>query len=179
MSDVAGDPSASNGTASSGTVEHIFLAPTGTAEPTAVDEAEVEAGKGLRGDRYANGTGTFSSSIKPGRHVTLIESEAIEAVRREHGLDVSASDPRRNVVTSGVRLNDLVGVRFSVGDVVLQGIRLCEPCDHLERISGIEGLKKAFVHRAGLRTEIVRGGRIRVGDQIARVADSVATDLNA
>ena len=144
MSDVAGDLGASSGPASRGKVEQIFLAHTGAAEPTAVLEAEVEAGKGLRGDRYANGTGTFSSSIKPGRHVTLIESEAIEAVRREHGLDVSPSDPRRNVVTSGVRLNDLVGVRFSVGDAVLQGIRLCEPCDHLERLTGIEGLKKAY-----------------------------------
>jgi MOSC domain-containing protein YiiM len=167
---VSGDPGASSGLASSGLVEGIFIAPTPAAAPTALEEAEVEAGKGLRGDRYATGTGTFSATTKPGRHVTLIESEAIEAVRREHGLDISAGDPRRNVVTSGVRLNDLVGVRFSIGDVVLQGIRLCEPCDHLERLTGIEGLKEAFLHRAGLRTEIVRGGRIRVGDRIERVA---------
>src|SRR4051812_2069387 len=93
----------------------------------AVDEVRAVEGAGLDGDRYASRTGTFSDRPGTGRHVTLIEAEAIAAVLRE-GLPFEAAETRRNVVTAGVPLNHLVDREFRVGDVVLRGMRLCEPC---------------------------------------------------
>src|SRR3954464_2991215 len=96
----------------------------------AVDSARVVAGRGLEGDRYFMGRGSFSHWRGTGRALTLVEAEALEDV----GLDFAAS--RRTVVTRGVALNDLVGRRFKVGRVECLGRRLCEPCRHLEKLEG-------------------------------------------
>ena len=80
----------------------------------------------------------------------------------------AAVETRRNVVTRGIALNHLVGKRFRVGEVLLQGIRLCEPCDHLESLTR-PGVRQALLHRGGLRAQILEGGVIRVGDPIAPV----------
>jgi MOSC domain-containing protein YiiM len=136
---------------------------------SAVATATVVEGKGIDGDRYGEGVGSFSDWEGGGRHVTLIEEEALEAIARESKMELSAADARRNLTTRGVALNHLVGRKFRVGAVTLAGIRMCEPCEHMEELSGVAGVRKALVHRGGLRAEVVSGGEIRVGDEISEV----------
>lgn len=142
----------------------IYISPTATALPTAVDFASALAGRGLDGDRYAVGCGTFSNRPER-RDVTLIEAEEIERFSRESGHPFDAAMSRRNLLTSGLRLNELVGREFRVGPVLLRGLRLCEPCTHLERVTGLPVLA-GLVHRAGLYAEILNGGELRIGDTI-------------
>ena len=133
---------------------------------TAVAEVAALAGKGLEGDRYAEGRGTFSSRPATGRELTLIESEAVDAAGREYGVALDAGRTRRNVVTAGVPLNHLVGREFSVGPVRLRGVRLAEPCAHMAELAGDPEVRKALVHRGGLRADILSDGVIRVGDEV-------------
>jgi MOSC domain-containing protein YiiM len=125
-------------------------------------------GKGLEGDRYFHGRGTWSPTPGTGRHITLIESEALEALKRESGMDLAPGASRRNLVTRGVPLNHLVNRNFRVGQVVLRGMRLCEPCKHLEELSQ-PGVNSALLHRGGLRAEVIQEGIIRVGDSVEEV----------
>jgi MOSC domain-containing protein YiiM len=137
----------------------------GKAEPMQqVAEAKIVVGRGLEGDRYFLGVGTFSKSPGTGRAVTLIEMETIEALRAKNIL-LEAGEARRNLVTQGVPLNHLVGHTFQVGEVRLCGIRLCEPCSHLEGLTR-EGVLRELLHRGGLRADIVTGGIIRAADAI-------------
>jgi MOSC domain-containing protein YiiM len=131
-----------------------------------IERSEVAAleGKGLEGDRYAEGRGTFSNKPATGRHVTLVEAEALEAVAKT--MDIGFDVTRRNIVTRGVPLNHLVDSHFMVGEVHLRGMRLCEPCSHLSRLASNDELKTAFLHRGGLRAEIIKGGTIHVQDAI-------------
>jgi len=122
-------------------------------------------GQGLEGDRYHARKGTYSPTHGPSREVTLIESEAVEALRRDYEVEFEAGMSRRNIVTRGVPLNHLVGREFRIGEVALRGIRLCEPCGHLEEVSG-RPVRKGLVHRGGLRAQVVTGGTIRPGDPI-------------
>jgi MOSC domain-containing protein YiiM len=101
----------------------------------------------------------------PDREVTLIEAEAIEALPRDEGVAFEASESRRNLVTRGVALNHLVGREFRVGSVPLRGIRLCEPCVHLESLTR-PGVKAGLTHRGGLRAQLLGDGEIRVGDPV-------------
>ncbi|MGH7423278.1 MAG: MOSC domain-containing protein, partial [Candidatus Methylomirabilales bacterium] len=98
-------------------------------------EVRAIPGKGLEGDRYFTQTGTYSKKPRLDREVTLIEVEAIEALAREYKIALEPGAARRNIVTRGVPLNHLVGREFRVGDVTVRGLRLCEPCAHLERLS--------------------------------------------
>ena len=123
-------------------------------------------GVGLDGDRYATRSGSFSARPKPGRQLTLIEAEAIEALEFELGLVLTPGETRRNLVTRGVALNHLVGREFTVGSVRLRGHELCEPCADLARMTGKPQILAGLVHRGGLRAEILEGGPIRVGDLI-------------
>ena len=129
--------------------------------------AEVRAipGKGLEGDRYFRGEGSFSKNPGGGRQVTLVASEMLELLQNEHGIALEAAETRRNLVTKGVLLNDLVGRVFQVGTVRMKGVRLAEPCSHLERLTR-PGVVKGLVHRAGLRADILDEGVLRVGDEI-------------
>jgi MOSC domain-containing protein YiiM len=148
-----------------GTVEFIYIA-SGPAAPThPVNQAHAIPGVGLEGDRYALRSGTFWKPL-PDRELTLIEAEAIEALKREYNFELAPGDARRNVVTRGVALNHLVGHEFQIGDVKIRGIRLCEPCDHLQRLTGREVIK-GLAHRGGLRAQILTPGTIRVGDQVS------------
>ena len=147
-------------------VVSIHIAPAAEAPALSVPEVRAVPGRGLEGDRYFAKAGTYSDRPGTGRQVTLIESEAIEAVAREEGLRIEAGLTRRNVVTRGVSLNDLVGRAFTVGEVRLVGTRLCEPCAHMARLAGEPRVLPAFVHRGGLRADILTEGMIRVGDPI-------------
>ncbi len=147
-----------------GTVESIFIAATAKAPMQAVTQARVIPGVGVEGDRYALRQGTFFKEL-PDRELTLIEAESIEGLKREYQVDLVPSDARRNVVTRGVPLNHLVGKEFRIGNTRIRGIRLCEPCTHLEAVTKLS-LIKGLRHRGGLRAQIVSEGVISVGDAI-------------
>jgi MOSC domain-containing protein YiiM len=147
-----------------GTVVAIHIASKAKELPHAVRRVRALPGRGLDGDRYAAGIGTFSNH-KGQRDVSLIESEAIEAFERESGTSLSAAESRRNVLTRGVRLNDLVGKEFRVGKVRMRGLRLCEPCTHLVRLT-YPGTLRGLVHRGGLYAAILNEGELAVGDSI-------------
>jgi hypothetical protein len=124
------------------------------------------AGRGLEGDRYFAGIGTFSPQPqKPDFEITLIEQEAIAGFVATSGLAFTAADARRNVVTEGIALNDLAGREFSLGEVRIRGIRLCEPCNYLAKQTHPDVLR-GLVHRGGLRAQILSDGVISVGDPI-------------
>ena len=128
--------------------------------------ARAVPGRGLEGDRYFSGTGTFSPHPpRPDFEVTLIERERIEAFARESGLPFTALQARRNLVTGGVDLNALVGREFLVGAVRIRGIRLCEPCNYLARTTHPQVLA-GLVHKGGLRAQILTEGVIRPGDAV-------------
>jgi MOSC domain-containing protein YiiM len=150
---------------SHGHVEAIAIARAAEAPMTLLDEAAAHAGRGLEGDRYFKGAGTFSNPASSGHDLTLIEAEQLEAITLASDHTPTAEDARRNLVTRGIDLNALVGRRFRVGAVECVGRRLCEPCAHLERLTEV-GLLRELVHRGGLRADILSDGRIAVGDEI-------------
>jgi MOSC domain-containing protein YiiM len=130
-----------------------------------VPQVRAVPGRGLEGDRYFNGEGSFSKHPGGGRQVTLVAAEMIALLEQEHGIALDAPDTRRNLVTRGVALNELVGQVFQVGPVRMRGVRLAEPCEHLERLTQ-RGVIKGFVHRAGLRADILDEGILHAGDAI-------------
>jgi hypothetical protein len=141
-----------------GTVAGILIASDAEAALTRVDSVAALPGRGLEGDRYADGRGTFTA---PGRgyELTLVEADVLDAI------ELSWEDARRNIVTSGISLNALVGERFHVGAVTCVGRRLAEPCSHLEKLAR-PGLLRPLVHRGGLRADILTAGTISIGDKI-------------
>lgn len=142
----------------------IFIASAARQPMTSVEAVRAVPGRGLEGDRYFNQQGTFWKA-DPAFEITLIEEEALVALKRDYGLDLAPGNARRNIVTRGAALNHLVGREFKVGSVVLRGIRLCEPCGHLEKIAGIK-LIKGLRHRGGLRAQVLSAGEIRNGDPL-------------
>jgi hypothetical protein len=144
-----------------GTVAAILITAHAEAPLSRVDEAEALAGRGLAGDRYAAGRGTFSG---PGRgyELTLAEAEVLDEIR------LPWEDARRNIVTRDISLNGLVGQRFRIGSVECIVRRLAEPCAHLEKLAR-PGLLRPLVHRGGLRADIIKGGVICLGDDIEAI----------
>ena len=123
----------------------------------AVDVATAVAGKGLEGDRY------FGHDHDT--QVTLIEAEAIDAMAIDAGLELAYGEARRNIVTRGVALNDLLGKEFTVGGVRMRGARLSEPCQHLASLTD-QKVVKGLVHKGGLKAQILTDGEIRIGDSV-------------
>ena len=150
------------GARSTGTVEALAIAAAAEAPMTLVETATARTGRGLDGDRYFDGEGTFSNPHSRGHDLTLIEAEVVD------GLGVAPDVPRRNVVTRGIDLNALVGRRFRVGEVECEGQRLCEPCAHLQRLTEPRLLRE-LVHRGGLRADVVSDGVIVLGDEVRPV----------
>ncbi|HKB97242.1 MAG TPA: MOSC domain-containing protein [Terriglobales bacterium] len=149
---------------SNGTVESIHIASAAEGPPQSVAQATAIPGAGLDGDRYALKLGTFYKP-KPDFELTLIEVEAIEALQRDYQVELAAGEARRNIVTRNVPLNHLVGKEFAIGDVRIRGIRLCEPCAHLQKVTG-KSVIKGLLHRGGLRAQILTKGTISIGDKI-------------
>jgi MOSC domain len=147
-----------------GVVEALLIAQHAEDTMQTRPAVELRAGHGIVGDRYFDGTGTFSASEKHGQQLTLIEAEALEALRDDR-LQLTPADARRNVVTRGIDLNALVGQEFRIGTTRCIGRRLCEPCSHLQRLTGV-ALLRPLVHRGGLRADILTSGVVRVGDTI-------------
>ena len=148
----------------SGKVESIHIAPAAKALTHPIAEVEAVPGAGLAGDRYFLKQGTFFKP-EPDHELTLIEAEAIEAAACEYKVSMNPGEARRNAVTRDVPLNHLVGREFQIGGVRVRGIRLCEPCGHLESLTGLPVIK-SLRHRGGLRAQILTQGVIRVGDTI-------------
>jgi MOSC domain-containing protein YiiM len=148
-----------------GRVIAIYVADAAGTPPRAVDAVRAVPGRGLEGDRYFDARGSFSRWPDAGRAVSLIEQEALDAIAREHGIDLHAGRHRRNIVTDGVRLADLDGRKFRIGSALLRGARLCAPCRYLERIT-VPGVYEAMKKRGGLRADVWQLGEIRVGDLI-------------
>ncbi len=146
----------------SGRVEGIFIAAEKKQLPERVERARAVAGRGLEGNRH------FYEQAPPGRALTLISAEALAEGEAGSGVELGADEGRRNVLTSGIDLNALVGERFRVGDVECVGVELCEPCTTLEGMTR-PGVIKAYVHRAGLNADILTDGEIAVGDAVERM----------
>ncbi|GLK80052.1 MOSC domain-containing protein [Methylopila turkensis] len=159
-----------------GALLHIHVAPAASYEMEELQEAHCVAGRGIVGDRYYDGTGTYSP--KPDtREVTLIEQEALDALSRNDpplqggAIALAAGDHRRNLTVRGVPLNHLVGRRFRVGEVILRGGRLNFPCKYLEELLGLPVYLPLY-NRSGLNAGIERGGVIRPGDAIELLDDA-------
>lgn len=161
-----------------GVLLHIHVAPAASYEMEELAEADCVAGRGIVGDRYFDGIGTYSP--KPDtREVTLIEQEALDALARNDpplqggAINLAPSDHRRNLTVRGVPLNHLVGRRFRVGEVILRGGRLNFPCKYLEELLGLPVYLPLY-NRSGLNCGIERGGIIRPGDEITLLDDLTA-----
>ena len=138
----------------------MYVAEKAKQLPVPVPNARAVAGRGLLGDRYFIGTGSFSHWRGTGRALTVVEAEALEEV----GLPFP--EARRNVVVRGASLNDLVGRRFRIGGVELHARRLCEPCRHLEKVTGRDELMRPLAGRGGIRVDVLSDGEIAVGDEL-------------
>jgi MOSC domain-containing protein YiiM len=146
-----------------GRVEGIYVTPEHGELPQPVESVRALAGRGLEGNRY------FFDEAPAGRALTLIAAEAVEAMEREHGISLEPRESRRNVVTRGIDVNELVGKRFRVGHVECEGVELCEPCADLQAMTK-PGVIKGLAHRGGLNADILSDGEISVGAAV--VTDS-------
>jgi MOSC domain-containing protein YiiM len=149
----------------SGVVDGLYRARASGEPMEALEQALLLQGEGVEGDRYSSGEGRFSAPGRSGQAVTLIEAEAIEALREEHGIVLGPGDARRNVVTRGINLNLLLGERFRLGAAECLGQRLAEPCSWLQQQTP-SGTLRGLVHRGGLRADVVAGGPVRPGDAV-------------
>lgn len=150
-----------------GVVTHLHITARAFLPMRAQESIELVAGKGIVGDRYMIGTeqGFYSEKPEEGRQVTLFESEALDAILRDYGIELLPEEHRRNVTTSGVPLNWLVGKRFRIGPCLVEATRLSVPCRHIEQILD-KPVFDPMVHRSGLNCRILVGGTVRVGDAI-------------
>jgi len=148
-----------------GAVIEIYIGPEFEQPMRSVQEVRAVAGGGLEGDRYFRDSDAPDEERDPTEEVTLIASEAIETAQRDHQLEFGAGDTRRNIVTRGVSLDELLGRRFTIGQVELEGLEPNPPCSHLERVSG-KKLLKPLIKGGGIRARILKSGYIRVGDEV-------------
>jgi MOSC domain-containing protein YiiM len=148
-------------------VEAICIAPAASAPMRSLADAKAIADVGLAGDRYAEKIGFYSPRpTDPGaREVTLIQAETLDTLRAMHGIELSVTEHRRNVTTRGITLRGLIGQRFRVGEVVLEGIKDCPPCEHLQGLVG-KPVLEPLVESGGIRARVVKGGSLRVGDAV-------------
>lgn len=140
----------------------MYIAPQKNAAQQPCQIATVVKGKGLEGDR------AFGKIKEPGQNITFIEKEEIERFNSEYKQNITQDATRRNIITKGVRLNDLVGKEFFIGEVKFKGVELCEPCSKLGRLLANDtiepkGVVGGFLHRAGLRADVLSDGEIEVG----------------
>lgn len=148
-------------------VAGLYTAEAAGAPLTSHAQVALLAGVGVAGDRYATRRGYWSDPKWPDQELTLVEAETAEALGVEAGL------LRRNIVTRGVRLDDLIGATFQIGETVLEGVRPCDPCAYIEGLVQRPGLLKALVTCGGLRARIVQGGTVSVGDAVRVIAPVV------
>jgi MOSC domain-containing protein YiiM len=154
-----------------GSVVAIFTVDRMEAPMQQVEQINAVAGKGLEGDRYFLGTGTYSKKPKPDRQVTLIQSEILESLKAKFDITVKPDESRRNILTKGIEINDLIGTEFFVGSVRLKAHRLTRPCPYLEKLLNQPGLYTELWENGGISCEILSGGVIKEGDVITTATD--------
>ena len=150
----------------------IFVAPAAGAPVVRVPRAEALAGRGLAGDRYGAGDGSFSRWPGKGRAITLISAEALDAAQREFGVSLSDGEHRRNLVVDGLDLRTLLGGTFRIGTATFRGERICAPCKYLVRVTDQARIFDALVGRGGIRAEVVTSGEIAEGDALALLGEA-------
>ncbi len=150
-----------------GTVETVYITEDTGEDPTARESVRAVADRGLEGDRYYTGGGIYNErdDLEPS-DVTLIESEAILAAREDYDVDLTCGEHRRNIVTRDVALNHLVGKPFRVGEAIIEGIELCEPCSYMESLAAESDAAEALKHRGGLDARIIESGAVEAGAEI-------------
>ena len=162
----------------SGVLTEIWLADVAAAPMRRVASVAAIAGRGLAGDRYALGGGTWAAYPDLEKQVTLVDGADIAAVAHEVGVDLAPGDTRRNLVTAGIALPSLVGRWFAVGDALFFGMKRCPPCAHLERLTGAR-LIKAMVDRGGINAAVFSGAPISEGDLVRPLSEAQAAALGA
>ena len=153
----------------SGKMVKFYIAKDSQSEIQSVNQIVLIKDKGIFGDRYSVKKGSFSEQegeIKAKRQITLIEKENIDALNEKLETSFEYGDFRRNIVVSNCNLNELVGKEFSIGTVVLKGIRLCEPCSLLSKRLDNKDVLKELVHKGGLRAQIITGGSLELSAQL-------------
>lgn len=151
-----------------GHVEHIYIAPDKGVPMQAVKHIGAFAFRGLAGDRYALGKGAYSKGTRQTvRDVTLLACEDIAAANASAGTDFTEAETRRNIITSGIDLEELVGCQFTIGVVEMLGIEPADPCGRPSKLSGKPDFKAAFAGRGGLRAQVLTSGLIAVGNTVA------------
>ena len=148
-----------------GSVEAIFVGAVDEGPLEAAEQVQVQTGAGIEGDRYGD------------KDITLFEAEAIEGLEADTGIELQPNEIRRNVMTRGIALNDLLGHRVRVGEVEAVVTELCHPCSHLQKLTQ-PGVLRGLVNRGGLNADVVAGGAIKVGDQVVDLgpAEHLSTD---
>ena len=154
-----------------GRVVSLFVVDRKAEPMQQVEQFSALAGRGIEGDRYLLGTGTYSKKPEPGRQITLIKSEVLESLKDKFNITVKPEESRRNVLTEGIEINDLIGTEFFVGTVRLRAHRLTEPCKYLENLLEQPGLYKELWGNGGISCEILTDGVINEGDIIAATLD--------
>ena len=153
----------------SGKVVSLFIVDRSAEPMKKVNQLAALAGRGIEGDRYLLGTGTYSKKPEPGRQVTLIQSEVLTSLNKKFNITVKPEESRRNVLTEGIEINDLIGKEFLVGTVRLRAHRLTRPCKYLENLLGQPGLYKELWDHGGISCEILTDGVIEEGDIITSI----------
>jgi len=149
-----------------GIVVALFTVDRRAAPMKKVEQLYALAGRGIEGDRYFLGTGTYSKSPEPGRQVTLIKSEVLESLKNKLEINVKPEESRRNILTQGIEINDLIGTEFYVGTVRLRAHRITQPCLYLENLLDQPGLYKELWDNGGISCEILSDGVIKERDII-------------
>lgn len=152
----------------SGKIVNLLISKDIKSSMQKVNQIILEEGKGIYGDRYYNQEGTFSNKgkIEPDRDVTLVEIEKINEFNDKFNENITDEDLRRNIVVSNCDLNSLVDKEFQIGNVVLKGIRLCEPCKYLSEKLDNKKVLTEMIHKAGLRAQIIKSGSIDMTSQL-------------
>ena len=154
-----------------GSVVALFIVDRRAAPMKKVEQLNALAGRGIEGDRYFLGTGTYSKKPESGRQVTLIKSEVLESLKEKFEITVKPEESRRNILTRGIEINDLIGTEFFVGPVRLRAHRITQPCLYLENLLDLPGLYKELWDNGGISCEILSEGIIKVGDIITTSLD--------
>lgn len=162
----------------SGTLLEIWTTPTAAAPMHRVPAGRLVAGAGLEGDRYALGGGTWARYPDLEKQLTLIDAAEVAAVAAEAGVGLTPGGTRRNLVTRGIALPELVGRWFAVGDALLFGMKRCPPCTHLERLTGAR-LVKAMAQRGGINAAVFAGAPIAEGAVVRPVPEEEAAGRGA
>lgn len=147
-----------------GSVSEIFVAPESAAPMVSLPSVRAFKDRGLEGDRFFRDS--WNAVSRPDKSVSLIEDEVLELAAKELGLERIGILTRRNIVSRGVPLIELLGREFTVGGARMRGIRLFEPCGHLVAVTKLPGIFKALEHRSGLKAEVLSDGTIRTGAPI-------------